>query len=83
MSIFDPSDIDEGEEIDLDPNASGNDTETVGRQDGPTRRGDSYVPLSEAVARHLERATRAMDRSEMPPSMRSFIRAYFDRLGAS
>jgi hypothetical protein len=80
-SIFDPTAIDEGDELDLDPNATDGDDETVGRTDGQTSRGEAYVPLSRALPRFVEQATRALDRAQVPPSLRAFVRAYFDRLG--
>ena len=42
----------------------------------------AFSNVGSQLPRYLEMASRALDRAEIPPSLRAFIRAYFDRLAA-
>jgi hypothetical protein len=55
--------------------------EIEGREEGPTGRGYAHVPLNRAYPYYRERASEALDTLDIPPSMRSLVRAYFDALG--
>lgn len=54
---------------------------TVGKEAGPNSAGTVGVPLSDALPRYEPRATAALDRLDLPPSVRDLVRAYFDGLG--
>jgi hypothetical protein len=65
----------------LNTGGSGNgESETVGKGNGQSGRGASFIPLSEALRRYQSQATAATDRGDLPPSLRALVRAYFDRL---
>jgi hypothetical protein len=78
--VFDPS-YSEGDELDLGGSSSGGRPgEVIGRGEGDSGLGSSYVPLSSAVEVFRERVTRALDDPSLSPSTRALIRAYFARL---
>ena len=52
----------------------------MGKGQGPTLAGGTFVPLSDALPRYRAEATRALDTLDIPPSLRALIRAYFDAL---
>lgn len=56
--------------------------EQVGTGQAPSQRGGASVPLSEAMARYHEQATRALDDPSTPPGTRALIAGYLDRLAA-
>jgi hypothetical protein len=55
-------------------------TQTVGKGNGATNRGAEVVPLSDALAHYRSEATAALDRLDIPPSLRTLVRQYFDSL---
>ena len=73
--------IAKGDQIDAGGSSSGDDPgETVGEGDTGSGRGAAHVPYGEVLAEYEARATRALDRADVPPSLRALVRAYFDRL---
>jgi hypothetical protein len=52
----------------------------VGRTDGPTQRGDAQVPYREVLPRYLDEAASALDELDLPPSLRTTVREYFENL---
>lgn len=52
----------------------------IGRGDAPTDRGDTIVPYTQVLPDYLADAADAISTLEMPPSLRSIVRTYFDRL---
>jgi hypothetical protein len=79
VEVFDPGT--EGDELNTDGTPSGNDPgETVGRGNTASSAGGTFVPLGEVLAGYQARATAALDRTDIPPSVRVLVRAYFDRL---
>ncbi len=64
------------------PGGSGTTGETVDRVEGVTGRGNTRVPLRDAFPRYESQATAALDRLDIPLSMRALVRAYFDSLAA-
>lgn len=79
-SVFDPTGG-RGDELDLGGTPTGGQQgEVVGRGDGTSTQGSSFVPLSSAIDRFQQRVTRALDDPSLSPSMRELVRAYFSRL---
>ncbi len=80
--MFDPQDPagGEGDDLDLGGTPTGPSGEVVGRGNGPSQSGGSYVPLSEAFDRYRQQATAALDRGELSPASRTLVAAYFDTL---
>jgi hypothetical protein len=74
--VYDP-----GEQLDAGGAGSGDDPgQTVGEGDTGSGRGGAHVPYGEVLADYEQRATRALDRAAVPPSLRALVRAYFDNL---
>jgi hypothetical protein len=80
--VFDPTGED-GEDIDVGGAGSGDPGETIGKGNGGSTAGQARTPLSKALARYQRQATRAIERGDLPPSMRSLIQAYFDQLSGA
>ena len=77
--VFDPGA--EGEQLDAGGDPTGRDPgETVGRSDTGSGTGASFVPLADVLADYENRATRTLERADIPPSVRALVRAYFDAL---
>lgn len=75
-TVFDP-----GDELDAGGSNTGTDPgQTVGRGNTGSSRGGSHVPYGRVLADYEARATRALDRADVPPSLRALVRAYFDNL---
>jgi hypothetical protein len=72
------ADYGEGDQLVADGSGSGQPGETVGRDSGPTGRGGSRVPLSELPQSYRDAMVAALERSDLPPTLRDVIRAYFE-----
>ena len=81
-TVFDPDDgSTDGDQLIAEGDAADGRNETVGKGDGATRRGGRIVPLADAFPTYDAEATTALDRLQVPPSVRALVRAYFDGLG--
>ncbi len=80
--MFDPVGGD-GDDLNTGGTGSGQPGETVGRGNGATTAGQARTPLSQALGRYREQATRAIERADLPPSLRDLIQAYFDQLSGA
>jgi len=79
--IFDPL-LSGNQEVQVQGQDSGQSSgERLDTTDGPTGRGTTQVPLSQALPSYRQEATRALDSLEISPSVRSLVRTYFDSLG--
>jgi hypothetical protein len=67
-----------GEQVVVPGQSGAGPSETVGRGNAPTRVGSSRVPLRNALPAYRVEASRALNRLELSPSVRSLVRAYFD-----
>ena len=56
------------------------DGDLVGRGDAPTERGQSVVPYAQVLPEYLNEAADALGSLRLPPSMKSIVQSYFDRL---
>jgi hypothetical protein len=80
--VYDPSasngpDLNAGGPVGAGPTGG-----TVGQGAGPNTAGPASVPVSDALPRYEPQATAALDRLDLPPSVRDLVRAYFDGLAA-
>jgi hypothetical protein len=76
VTVFDP-----GEQLDAGGTATGNDPgQTVGQGSASSGQNGARVPVADVLGDYEERATRALERADIPPSLRDFVRAYFDNL---
>src|SRR5690606_41976744 len=50
--------------------------------DGPTERGESFVPYSQVLPKYLSDAADSLTRLRLPPSTRGIVQNYFDALAA-
>jgi hypothetical protein len=57
------------------------DGKDVGRQQGPNTAGDARVPLAQGLPEYTRDAGRALEQSDLPPSLQRLVREYFERLG--
>jgi hypothetical protein len=74
--VYDP-----GDQLDAGGVNGGTDPgQTVGRGNGQTGSGAAFVPLSDVIADYRDRAGRAVERADIPPSQRDLVRDYFDTL---
>ena len=81
-TVFDPDDgSTDGDQLIAEGDAADGRNETMGKGDGATRRGGRIVPLADAFPTYDAEATTALDRLQVPPSVRALVRAYFDGLG--
>lgn len=55
----------------------------VGKGQAPSQRGAARLPLSDAVARYNDAATRALDDPQLPPASRQVMADYFEQLSGS
>jgi hypothetical protein len=74
--IYDPSTV----TLTVRPGQGEGAAQTVGKADGPSRRGDASVSLSQALPRYEQQAARAARSAALTPSERAVVRAYFERL---
>lgn len=81
-TLFDPTGAG-GDDINVGGSGSGQPGETVGQGNGATTSGDARTPLSRVLSRYLAQATLAVERGDLPPSLRDVIQAYFDQLSGS
>jgi hypothetical protein len=56
------------------------DGEVVGREDGVTTSGASFVPYRDVLPQYLADAASALDELQLPAEMRTTVRQYFDNL---
>ncbi len=54
--------------------------EVVGTGEAPTQQGESIVPYASVLPQYLNYAADALATLRLPPSMRSIVQTYFDRL---
>jgi hypothetical protein len=78
--VFDPPAGSNGDQLRANGRSGQGRSETVGRGNGPTNRGESIVPLGQALDRYRSEATAALDQLDIPPSLRALVRQYFDSL---
>ena len=52
----------------------------IGKSAGPITAGTARVPLSGALPAYAAQATTALDRLDLPPSVRDLVAAYFKAL---
>lgn len=79
-TVFDPivsGPIDQ-QQVGIDGGAGEGDI--VGQGLGPTARGQALVPYVDVLPSYLSDAAAAIDQLEVPPSLRSSVRDYFDNL---
>jgi len=79
-TVFDPGVATDGETLDAGGTPNGGDSTEVGKGQGTSTAGGSRVPVSGALPRYEEKATRALDQAKVPPSVRSLVDDYFRRL---
>ena len=68
----------EGDKLEAGGSGPGEPGETVGQGNGPTGRGGSRVPLSELPQSYRDAMVAALERSDLPPTLRDVIQAYFE-----
>jgi hypothetical protein len=78
--VYDPSGAGGPELSTGGPVGAGPQGGTVGQGAGPNAAGPATTPLSDALGRYEPQATAALDRLDLPPSVRDLVRAYFDNL---
>ena len=77
--IVDPAALEKGEPLSLGGSLTGDQPgEVIDQVDGPTRSGTSRVPISSVAGEYTNRATRAAERSQLPPSQQQLVGSYFD-----
>jgi hypothetical protein len=80
-TVFDPQEATgPTTDVDVDPNRSAGESETVGKANAPSTKTNGAVPLSSALPKYSERATAAVDQMQIPPSVRALVKAYFERM---
>ncbi len=74
-TVYDP-----GDDLAAEGGGQGDAGETVGRGDTASGRGPARVPAAEVLDSYERRAITALERADVPPSVRALVRAYFDAL---
>lgn len=79
-TVFDPIADGPRQEQQVEIDGGSGEGDLIGTGLGPTARGEALVPYTEVLPSYLSDAAAALDQLQVPPSLRTKVRDYFDNL---